>query len=522
MPRHLPEEMWSPLPEPRYLERPAFVALVGCLVGIGAFSTRSVLFWAGLLLLTGLAALVTAGVAQDKGLTKVTLYARLLGSVALIGAAFGVYAAERTHAALCFPDRLEEYDVPIEILYPAASTASSPVQYAARATIDGQEYRLLLRPASGERLPLEYGVCLPADLRLRSIATGESYHRYLLSEGFHASGSFTPLSSPVEMNHPPLASRLQAFREKLVRSFEVRTAGLMRPESAGLLAALSLGDRSRISITDRDAFRDSGLAHVMAVSGYHLGIVFLLLGGVLRVFLYQYRMRWLRYLLLFLGILGYTLLSGASTATVRALVMSTLLLLGRALGRQTDTAQLLSLTMLLFLLYQPFSYMSVGLLLSLAAVWGILSILPLFQRLIRPSLRWLSTMRDAFFVTIAAQLALLPLLFLFFEKIQLSIIWSNIPLVFLSGILIPLGLFLLLLTPLLGGAIPDLLYTVAGKMTEVMQLLTGGFGSREYALDVFSRWDYVALILYYATLFTAYWVGVRTLNARMSYSTDVV
>ena len=516
------EEPLAPLHFPNYLERPAFVALIGCIPGILAFRTPFVLRWCLAFLILGalafgLSYLLSRKLPPPKKLMVRPEHLKLLGVVFGIGAAYGWYAAERGHTALTFQKEMSLKGQKAEVLYPVAAHASSPVQYTVRTEIDGEKVTLLLRPEDGKRLPMEYAADFTADLKLRSIETPTSYNRYLLSEGYTATGYFVPTSDLKQTSRPAISSRLQAFRERIVLSFLSRSDGLLSESESGLIFALSLGDRSRLPKNERDDFTNSGLAHVMAVSGYHLGIIYALLGLLLNRLLWCRRFRSLRYFLLFLGVFLYTLLTGASTATVRALVMTGVLLFARIIGRRTDVTQVLSLTMLIFLVANPFSYLSVGLLLSLSAVWGILTFLPLFQRMLTPSLKLLKLFRDAFFVTVSAQMGLFPLLFLFFQKLQLSLLWSNIPVVLLSALLIPFGFLLVLLTPLIGGLIPDFVYLASGKLAEWILGTIRYFGTPEMSLTIRGDWDGVQVWLVYGILFGLYYLWVSALNRKLSY-----
>ncbi|MDD7558796.1 MAG: ComEC/Rec2 family competence protein [Bacteroidales bacterium] len=516
------EEPLSPLPFPRHLDRPAFVALLGVALGLVAFGSSSVLLWSGVLALSGLLLSglyrLLAKTSSAAGALRVLRSSLPSFAVAcFVGAAFGPFAAERTRDRLLFPDETLLCGQRIEILYPVSAHRSSPLQYAALIRQEGREMKVLLRPRDGKKLENGYGVSFLGDLTLSSLTDGTSYHRYLLSEGYWATGFFMPRTEPVRAADPPTGVRLQSLRESVVQDFVRKSAPFLSPDEQGLVVALSLGDRSRLQKADRDDFTNAGLAHIMAVSGYHLGVVFFLLGALLKRLLWPHRVRALRYTLLAIGLLLYTLLTGAATATVRALVMSTLILLGKTMGRRTDAVQLMSLTLLLFLLFEPLSFLSVGLVLSLGAVWGILSFLPLFQRLFRPSFRVLGWFRDAFFVTLSAQIALLPLLFFYFSKLQLSVFWSNIPLVLLSAVLIPYGLFAVFLSSLLGGVVPGLLYPPLGELASWMLGLTHFFGGDGNALTVQGDWSLFMVIAYYAALVIVQKLAVSLLNRRLSY-----
>ena len=135
-----------------------------------------------------------------------------------------------------------------------------------------------------------------------------------------------------------------------------------------LAGALLLG---RGDPPERDDFRSSGLAHVLAVSGMHLAIAAGLAWWLLRALGVGWGGR-----LAALGVLvvGYTWLTAASTATVRACVMSLAVIACSALGREPHRLGPVSLAALGLVLWQPAMARDIGFQLSLAAVLGIVTI----------------------------------------------------------------------------------------------------------------------------------------------------
>ena len=174
---------------------------------------------------------------------------------------------------------------------------------------------------------------------------------------------------------------------------------------------------------------------------------------------------------------------------------------GKLLARPIDPIQLLSLVFVIFLAINPFAYYSLGLLLSLSAVWGIFSFYPLFIRCLNPTNRFLQWLRDLICLTISAQIGVLPLLFLNFGSAPLVFIWSNIPLLFLSSLLIPLALLCFLLTALFGW-VPNALLQLLNLLAEWMHAVTNLFSPNPINLTI--RFDWVALILYYLIAYLAY------------------
>ena len=480
------------------------MVLVGCVVGLVSFHLALPLYVAVLPAVVGAA-----------------LYLRLrsgeeIGLVLMVAAAFWLYTDARTLVARDFPERCELSRAVVDIHYPVSAHSESLTQYGATVQMDGQPVRVLLRSdASG----IGYSTRAVADLELYRLRTDNSYHRYLLSEGYQAAGRIAHLYRLDKKPYTSLSEAMQELRAGLVANFERASAPCLNPEVRGMTYALSLGDRSHLPRSVKERFTDTGVAHVIAVSGYHLGIIYLFLSSLLALGLWRWHHRHhrhLRYALLFLGTLAYTLFTGASTATVRAFLMSSLILLAAALGRRTDKVQLLSLTVLIFLVVQPLSYLSVGLMLSVSAVWGILTFLPLFQKLITPSVRGLQLLRDAIFVSVSAQIGVLPFLFMFFGRANMSIVWSNIPLMYLSAVAIPYGLILVVMVGLFG-AVPPFLLTIQDWLVGSMIRITRYFSLEAASLSAGGSMDVVQVILYYAIVVIFYRLVARQINAYSPY-----
>jgi len=219
---------------------------------------------------------------------------------------------------------------------------------------------------------------------------------------------------------PPTVARL-ALRRRL-------TSGLT-PEAAALTRALTLGERDALG-DDRTAFQRAGLAHLLALSGLHVGFLvgfFLLLGLPLG--------RW-RYLLALALLLGYLALVGSSPSLVRATIMAGVWLLVRTSGRSdVPLLALLALALAVHLLLAPYAVWSLSLWLSYLAVAGILVFMPPRRSLPRPA----SWARDALYATVGAQLAIMPLLLHFFGRLPLLSPLANLAALPLAALLVPLG-----------------------------------------------------------------------------------
>lgn len=155
-------------------------------------------------------------------------------------------------------------------------------------------------------------------------------------------------------------------------------------EAQAVLQALLLGDRSRISDTQRDRFAQTGLMHLLAVSGLHVFLVGMVLYVLLRPLLMRFRLGWrtveVARALLTIAVLGaYMLLTGARPSVVRAVVMGSLFIGGVVFQRSAHSLNTLGVAALILLAVRPTALFDVGFQLSMAAVAAIVTLSPRFM-----------------------------------------------------------------------------------------------------------------------------------------------
>jgi competence protein ComEC len=260
---------------------------------------------------------------------------------------------------------------------------------------------------------------------------------------------------------------LQAYANRTIRQL------LPQPESA-LLAGILLGNARDLPDSVSQAFRDTGIAHIIAVSGFNVtiisGLFILLLGKLLRA---RYAVP-----LAILGVTFYALLSGATASVVRAAIMGGIGLIGPLLGRRQVGLNSLAFTAGVMCLFSPQLPWDISFQLSFCATLGLVTYSDLLQgAFIRLAERRLPSglarriagpVGEYLLVTLAAQLFTLPVTAVHFQRISLSAVLAN-PLVLpvqslamvLGGAALLAGMILLPLGQLLAWASwPLLAYTI--------------------------------------------------------------
>ncbi|MBF0589193.1 MAG: DNA internalization-related competence protein ComEC/Rec2 [Magnetococcales bacterium] len=194
------------------------------------------------------------------------------------------------------------------------------------------------------------------------------YARYLRHQGITATGYLRGSMQRIESTD---AWRVNRFRERFSRWIGRHLSA----EIHGVTEALLLGKRGRIAPEQNEALRTSGLIHLVAISGLHLGLVagwsFVLL-RLLMALIPAFSIRWdVRRPAAFLALipmLGYGALAGWSLPTQRAAIMAVSLLVAVGLGRSNQSWRALGMAAILLLLWRPHELLGAGFQLSFAAV----------------------------------------------------------------------------------------------------------------------------------------------------------
>jgi ComEC/Rec2-related protein len=178
------------------------------------------------------------------------------------------------------------------------------------------------------------------------------------------------------------AGRLRSALARIRRRADHTLARALPPRDAGLARALLLGDRGRLDRRDRTLFRHTGQAHLLAVSGLHVGLLLAGLVGLLRLLGLGLRATWALGLLAAVFLVPFT---GAPPSAVRAGLGAAAWFGARLLGRTPRGLGVLALVAVLVLVHRPAGVEALSFQLSFAAVLGILLIAPRLRvRLVRP------------------------------------------------------------------------------------------------------------------------------------------
>lgn len=256
----------------------------------------------------------------------------------------------------------------------------------------------------------QYGDFLQIEgvLKMPPEFTDFSYKNYLKRYGIYTAMSF-PKITLLDNKKFNFYRFLFQIKQKIKSNIEE-----VLPEPASSLAlGLLLGTKNSMPEDLKDAFYKTGLAHIVAISGYNITVIIIFVGS-----LFGFLKRRLRILVTVLVIFIFAVLVGASASVIRAAIMGSIGLAALYFGRSSNVLILVLASALLMALWNPYVPLyDVGFQLSFAALLGIIYILPFLMRLFE-KVPAIFALRESFALTLSAQIATFPLIFFYFKQIS--------------------------------------------------------------------------------------------------------
>jgi len=218
-------------------------------------------------------------------------------------------------------------------------------------------------------------------------------------------------------------------------------------ESFSVGSALILGYKNEMNEEVRTAYAQTGAMHVLAVSGLHVGLIYLLIGWLFDkiIRIKSHTSKVVRGVLCLLGVWIFTLLTGMSPSVMRAATMFTVIIFGNMSDRNANIYNSLAFSAFILLFWNPLYIMSVGFQLSYLAVTGIVYFQPKIYSLYFCENKITNFLWQLCTVSIAAQFVTLPLSLYYFHQFPIYFWLSGLVVVPAAGFILSGGLLIFLL-----------------------------------------------------------------------------
>lgn len=212
-------------------------------------------------------------------------------------------------------------------------------------------------------------------------------------------------------------------RERLIRI--LRDTGISE-EAIPLIASISFGAREEVDKEVIRSFTSTGVIHVLAVSGMNVGLVYMILSFLLQMVSARNGGSLFRTIVFLLGIWGYALITGLPSSILRAALMLTFVIIGKALNRNASIYNSLAVSAFFLIFWYPAIIFDIGFQLSYAAVLAIACLQPMIYRLFDFQNWLLENCWLLLSVTFAAQAGTLPFTLSYFHQFPVYFWLANL------------------------------------------------------------------------------------------------
>jgi competence protein ComEC len=286
------------------------------------------------------------------------------------------------------------------------------------------------------------------------------------------------------------------------------------------LKAFYLGKRDEILDEIKEDYKNSGVIHILALSGLHIGILLKILEFLLFPMAKTKKGKRIRSLLIIIALWSFAFVSGLSPSIVRAVTMFSCFALASGLNRQKNSINTLFISAFFLLIINPNYVLDVGFQLSYGAVLGILSITPILDRYWSPKHVLIKPLATLLKVSVAAQIGILPLGFYYFHQFPGLFFLANLLVVPALGLCLWMGVFIIILN---GFKISEWLAYGFKNIIDLMNKSAHWIANFEFVLFKNITFDLGMLIVLYLIIIAFFkYITTKTFKKLMFFGISIL
>ena len=317
-----------------------------------------------------------------------------------------------------------------------------------------------------------------------------NYGKYLENKSIYgqvyADASELKVNAKLEKNMWYYAA---AFRNRIITNLE--KSGFAK-EELNVVIALILGQQQDISPEVLKDYQLAGAVHILSVSGLHVGCIMIAIGFLLKPLPKTKFGELLKLFIIIAFLWLFALIAGFSPAVTRSVVMFTFVAIGKYTKQKTNIFHTLIASIFFILLVEPSFIFDVGFQLSYCALFFIVWLKPIFDKIWMPGNKILKYIWGILAVSFAAQIGAFPLSVYYFHQFPGLFFVTNLLVLPLLGIILALGVFVMLWASIT--AVPELLAKLLEYSIFVLNKIINWVASFESFIfqDISFNWQMLA------------------------------
>jgi competence protein ComEC len=329
----------------------------------------------------------------------------------------------------------------------------------------------------------------------RYCAFSDIYHQCFLKQGDYVITN-TNAANPFQQWLYNIRFAVNASLKKYIKG----------EKEQGVAEALLIGYRDDLDKDLVQAYSNTGVVHIIAISGLHLGMIYLVMNRLFKLFKRRRWVVWVRPIVI-LGVLWiFSLVAGAAPSILRSAVMFSCLLLGEIMNKKSGIFNMLATCAFIMLCFNPFALWDVGFQLSYAAVLSIVIFMKPIYNWFYVKNKTLNFFWELNAVTLSAQILTVPIVFYHFHQFPNLFFITNFVAVPLSTIIL-FGELGIVLFDLIFSPIAKVLGYITSWLLWAMNSFIEKINTLSYAVSGGIQVSILQTIILYTTLiFFSYWL----------------
>jgi competence protein ComEC len=324
------------------------------------------------------------------------------------------------------------------------------------------------------------------------------YRRYLSFRNIYHQWFIRSGDAMLLGNNPPSVIMAASMTARAWADKQLKSA-ITGEREQGIASALVLGITDGIDHELLGAYSATGAMHILAVSGLHISIIYLLILWLCKPLLKYRAGPWILAIISLFLLWGYAFITGLSPSVLRAVTMFSFVALAKPARQFTNIYNILAVSAFFLLIADPFLIMSVGFQLSYIAVLGIVYLQPGLYQLWNPKNYLMDETWKLTTVSVAAQIATLPLGLLYFHQFPNYFLITNLLVIPVSFVVLIVGIAVIVVgfVSILSGVLGWVL-TWSIKLMNGIIFLTESLPfaiTDNVRLDLFQCWMLIGIIV---------------------------
>lgn len=316
----------------------------------------------------------------------------------------------------------------------------------------------------GDLLWVSSSISVPAD---NGNPDSFDYARYLHRKGVGGTGFVRSghWKSVGHVEDQSFSSRALSCREKVLSVY--RSFGWDQ-DVFSVVSALTVGYKDELSADIRETYSIAGASHVLALSGLHIGFLYVLFLFLLKPLGQSRMMSFLRGTTIILLLWAFAFFTGLSPSVVRSVIMFSLFALAEALKRDNFSFNTLSAAAFFMILFSPEWLFDVGFQLSFCAVASLILFYPVLDSFVQPRTKVGKKLWQLAGVSLVAQIGTAPLVAYYFSRLSVHFLLSTLVVIPMASLIMYTAIILLVSYP-----IPFLSSVFADILQWMVRILNG-------------------------------------------------